>query len=172
MLGRSSVVGSNGRRRAKTANRNADAKSVLPLPDWRGDWIYELVFRNAYKSWSEIQQTRQLLAESAGCNFVLIEEYGESDDSFCAGSVLRAWTLDPDGLNAIPLDEHALYLKEVGRGIYPFELIQFHIHRNRQHVVLGSIQGSRSGTGSVYRVEGAPPDANLVMSSDFGAWRS
>ena len=160
---------------SRKSKKVADPQPVAPLGDWRDDWLYSLVFRDAEDTWACRKREMQMMDdvdESPYWQYVLVEEYGDSEDSMCRGDVLRAWTVDDCGLCEIPLDEHALHLREIKDRIYPFILIQFHIHPNRKNVVLGHSEASTAGFGSVYRVQRCGTNAQLVPNESFGFWRS
>lgn len=90
----------------------------------------------------------------------------------CDGDPIRAWTVDDNGVAEISLEELALHKKEIRDRIYPFILIEFHIHRDRKHVVLGHTEASTAGSGCVYRVHRNGPDAKLIPDESFGMWIS
>lgn len=159
------------RKRKKTA----DSQPVTSLRDWRDDWLYLLVLRDAEETWAHRKREMQMIDnadESAHWKYVLVEEYGSSEDSMCRGDVLRAWTVDDNGLAEIPLDEHVLHIQEIEQRIYPFILMQFHIHPNRKNVVLGHVEASTAGSGCVYRVQGHGSNAQLLSDESFGFWVS
>ena len=90
----------------------------------------------------------------------------------CCGDVLRAWTVDDDGVVEISLEEDALHHQEIRGRMFPFVLMQFHIHPNRKHVVLGYLEATTAGWGCVYRVIGRGLDAELAPDDGCGSWIS
>jgi len=146
---------------------------TMKLRDWENDWLYSLIFGDAEICWQNRKRELNLIdPEGKFGRYVLLEEYGASKDSMVCGEVLRAWTVDDDGLVEITLAEHTLHIQETKGPFYPFVLKQFHIHSNRKTVVLGQSEGPTCGRGCVYRVSHSGQVAQLVVDESFGFWIS
>src|SRR5262249_42712440 len=76
--------------------------SAMSSFDWRSDWLYSLILREADKAWDWCQS----VPGRNGWKYVLVEEYSSGDDSMCRGDVIRAWVRDEGGLRPISLAEH------------------------------------------------------------------
>src|SRR4051812_26377400 len=100
-----------------------------PLPEWKTDWLYALVFKEL-DSWCSCADPEY---------FYLIAEHDADNGSQCTGSIIRAWLRDQDGMKEISIDEH-LALKKLRHDESRFRyecLAHFHIQPDRQHIVYG-----------------------------------
>jgi hypothetical protein len=85
----------------------------LPLPEWRSDWLYSLVFKELENHWSmPIKPTAP-----DDISYVLFEEWSADDGGDCTGVVIRAWVRDENGVNEITLQEHSEYIKNDPKAI-------------------------------------------------------
>jgi hypothetical protein len=138
----------------------------MSLTDWRTDWVYALVFREAEKAWQWCNP-----APGEVGRFVLLEEYSSADDSLCGGEVIRAWVRNAAGLQEIGLEEHQMHLQELEKDDpYPLVLFQFHVRPSRKGVVIGTIHGAMCGSGTGYLVEGEGAAAVLTPDPEAGFW--
>jgi len=135
----------------------------LPLPDWKTDWLYALIFREL-DDWCKCFEPDE---------YYLIEERDTDDGSVCTGAIIRAWRRNLQGIEEITLQEHLNLTKRRGEIIrFGAEyLARFHIHADRQRVVYGwSTNYLVGGDGGRYRVVGSPEDATLEYEG--GGWIS
>jgi hypothetical protein len=139
-----------------------------PRPDWRTDWLYGLVLRNAERWWEWCSR----VPDRKVWRYVLIEEWSSAKDSMCRGKVVRSWIRDAEGLREISLEEYKQHKRKIHRRIYPFIIMEFHIQPNRKHVVLGNRQASTAGRGSRYLVEGEGDQAELIPDPTGSSWVS
>jgi len=137
-------------------------------PDWRTDWLYTLVLRNAENSWEWCSRA----PDGKLCRYVLIEEWSSASDSRCRGKVVRAWIRDAEGLRAISLEEYKQHKRTIRGRIYPFVIMEFHIQPDRKRVVLGDRQASTAGRGCRYLVAGEGDQAKLISDPTGGFWVS
>ena len=73
---------------SRKSKKVADPQPVAPLGDWRDDWLYSLVLRDAEYTWACRKREMQMMDdvdESPYWQYVLVEEYGDSEDSMCRG---------------------------------------------------------------------------------------
>lgn len=94
--------------------KKSQSRPVTSLPDWRDDWLYELVLRDAQETWTRREREIQRFGDAEECRYwkyVMVEEYGDSEDSSCRGDILRAWVVNDSGLSEISLNEHRLHRK-------------------------------------------------------------
>jgi hypothetical protein len=139
------------------------------VSNWRDDWLYNHVLREAEKMWEWCGQVpgREVW------KYVLVEEFSEADDCMCGGDVVRAWVRGPEGLREISLEEHQQHQRQLEEhDPYPFVLFDFHVRSNRKGVVIGWVQGTLCGSGTGYLVEGEGAGATLVPDPAAGGWIS
>ena len=130
--------------------------------DWQTDWLYCVILREAEKAWDWCQT----VPGRDVWKYVLVEEYWSGDDSRCRGDVIRAWVRDEGGLRQISLAEHGEHQRKLeGKDIYPFIMVQFHVHPDRKHVVIGQSQAMLAGSGTGYLIEGSGREARLCPES-------
>jgi hypothetical protein len=142
--------------------------NTAALPDWRTDWLYGLVLRDAERHWEWCSQ----VPDGKAWRYVVIEEWSSASASMCCGKVVRAWIRDVEGLREIGLQEYKQQKRTIHSRIYPFVLMAFHIHPDRQRVVLGHRQASTAGRGCRYLVEGQGDGATLAPDATGGFWVS
>src|SRR5262245_20679107 len=144
-------------------------KDPIALADWRSDWLYALVLREADPDWEWCCR----VPDGNFWRYVLIEEWSSANDySMCCGKVVRAWVRDADGLREITIDEYKQHKRKIRGRIYPFVIMAFHISADRQRVVLGHRQASTAGTGCRYIVQGQGEGAKLETDPTSGSWIS
>ena len=135
----------------------------FPLPDWRSDWLYALIFKEI-DYWCS--------CSDPNC-YVLIEEYASDDGSECTGSVIRAWVSDKHGMNEITLQEHWEHEKlrrGQGRFTCQYVLACFHVRPDRERFVFGWNEFPIGGNDGRYRVVGQME--NAIIEIEGGYWIS
>lgn len=137
-------------------------------PDWRDDWLYALVLRQAEQNWEWCRRAR----DRDVWQYVLVGEWSSADGAMCHGEVVRAWVRDAEGLREITPGEYGRHLQRVRGRTYPFVLVSFHIHSDRQRVALGMHAATTAGGGCRYLVHGKVAAATLEPDPQGGAWRS
>jgi hypothetical protein len=70
--------------------------------DWKNDWLYSLILKEAEKQWVRFRPP----PDEDYWQFVLVEEWSSCNGSRCAGQVIRVWKRDKKGLRQISLIEH------------------------------------------------------------------
>jgi len=140
----------------------------LALADWRDDWLYALVFRRVEQNWESCSRVR----DRDVWQYVLVGEWSTADKVMCRGEVVRAWVRDEDGLREVTPDEYGRHKRRIRGRIYPFVLVSFHIHPDRQRVVFGVRQASTAGIGGQYLVRGEGETGELEADPEGGFWRS
>ena len=138
------------------------------LPDWRNDWLYTLVLREADSAWQWCNQ----VPERDFWRYVLVEEWSSASGAHCGGEVVRAWIRDGEGLREITMAEYEQQKRRIRGRMYPFILVQFHIEPERTRVILGRREASTAGTGHRYLVRGEGDKASLEGDPTGGAWTS
>lgn len=145
-------------------------EQVWPQP-CRDDPYYDLIFRTAEAEWEFF--CRDIEPDRDVWRFVLVEEYAADDTCECRGPVLRAWRRDDAGLWEITESERLDYHRSaVGRRVFPFALITFHIQPSGDRVVLGHRQATTAGIGGQYLVRRNGECLDLVPDPEGGFWRS
>jgi hypothetical protein len=161
---------SHKKRRSITVRRASDD----PLPSWQNDWLYQLVFQFAEKTWKAniwiAERHPDAVDEKGLPKPVLIEEFNESDDSMVVGPPARAWLRDERGLIPIDQDQASLLKARTHGGI--LHQLQFFIWPDRSHVTIGERCHSRSGSGTRFRVIGEGDVARLEADPGAGFWIS
>lgn len=150
--------------RGETSRTNV--ASVPNLTDWRTDWLYGLVFRDADTSWAMCQPDTEYW------QYVLICEWSEANGPDCCGKPLRAWRRDADGLTDISIVEYERLVRTIQNRLYPFILVDFHISNDRKQVVLSHQEANTAGGGNRYVVQGKGEHAKLVEDPAAGFWIS
>ncbi len=133
-----------------------------------GDWLYNLILGKAEKYW-EVQKR---ISNEHG-KYVLIAERSSERDGHYTGDVVQSWIRDKEGLREISLNEHAKHTDKIHNSdIYPFILMQFYIFPDRQCVIIGTQEASRSGSGGEFIVQVNEGKAKLEPDVHGSFWVS
>jgi hypothetical protein len=143
--------------------------------DWKNDWLYLLILREAEEQWTRYRP----VPDADYWQYVLVEEFSSSEGSRCAGHVLRAWKRDEIGLRKISLKEHKqherkleIWQRKRDSRFFPYILVVFHVFPDRQRVVKGFHHANTAGKGGCYLVRGDGTSAKLIPDPDGGFWVS
>ena len=140
-----------------------------PVSPWHDDWLYTLLFQWIEQVWEECSRR----GDRDIWQYVVVGEWSAADAAMCRGAVVRAWVRDARGLREITPAEYARHNRRIrGDKIYPFVLVSFHIHPDRQRVVLGERRASRGGWGCRGMVRGEGAGAVLEPDPSGGSWVS
>lgn len=134
--------------------------------DWRTDGIYQLVLQKVEKTWLDWCKP-----DAKFWRYVLVEEYSLATRSH-SGNMVRGWVRDENGLREISLEEYKQHRRKIHGRIFPFVLVSFHIHANRQRITIKTLQASTADTGGEYLIEGEGDAAKLVFDPEGGFWIS
>jgi hypothetical protein len=154
--------------------RKSSRATSSEMPEWRGDWLYALILRQCEEYWGRCN----LFPDEDWWRYVLIEEWSDAEKAWCRGEVVRAWVRDAQGLREITLRELRRHIRLIRPRrlihcrFFPFILVRFHIHGDRQRVALGFLEAGTAGGGWTFLVRGEGESAELEWDQSGGAWTS
>lgn len=141
---------------------------------WKSDWLYNLVFNEVERLWTQVQKEGTGKFGFAPERFY-VQQFENADwqELNCLPPIIRSWIFDGLVPTLLSNSSKPLAIDQTSRGMFFVSgTVHFHISNNRKEILWTYRLGRRYGRGMVFSVEGQGKASSLQRNASFGEWVS